>query len=140
MCRFNPETVLADWIETVSSCLDELQADRDDDSMSVNSGKMIEYAARKHLGILQDFYSDNGGASRFMSHTSCFCCLRELPEHPLICGHVLCTACVVSYAEPHDHGTYKLGFCPLHADDRSEPSLITLKPALAGVRVLCLDG
>jgi len=139
MCSFKPESAMAEWIQQVSSWLDQLQVDREH-NFSIANSTLIEYTTKAHRTILQHFYSNAGGASRFKSHTSCFCCLRELPEHPLLCGHVFCTACVLSYARPHGHGTYEFWYCPLHSDDSLEPSLITLKPALAGVRVLCLDG
>jgi hypothetical protein len=55
-------------------------------------------AAQLHLWRMNEFYSNLGDLSAYMNHAACLCCLREVPEHPLPCGHVLCTLCVRSFA------------------------------------------
>lgn len=92
------------------------------------------------------FYQRLGGASRFSSHSACFCCLREMAEHPLPCGHVLCSACIKHYGQKHTgiSGMFSLNSCPVHAhgdsDKFSAPWKVYFKPPLAGVRILSLDG
>ncbi|CAO2647539.1 Nn.00g084610.m01.CDS01 [Neocucurbitaria sp. VM-36] len=90
------------------------------------------------------FYQRLGGAQPFVSHTTCFCCLRELSEHPLPCGHVLCTPCIKSYGKQHKElsASYIMASCPLHDYDTvfTPPWPVYFKPPLAGVRILSLDG
>jgi hypothetical protein len=95
-----------------------------------------------HLQNMQDFYRRLGGAQSFNSHSTCFCCLREMPEHPLPCGHVLCRACVTDYGSTANSSSLiELDACPLHpgASFRS-PWKIKVKPDSAGIRILSLDG
>ncbi|EON62430.1 hypothetical protein W97_01652 [Coniosporium apollinis CBS 100218] len=102
-----------------------------------------EAAAHKlHLHRLNDFYGKFGSAYKVVSHSTCFCCLRELPEHALPCGHVLCTPCINSYGIAVDKYCISMWRCPLHTDDTvwKEPYLVRLKPPHAGVRILTLDG
>ncbi|KAK3934638.1 hypothetical protein QBC46DRAFT_347432 [Diplogelasinospora grovesii] len=111
-----------------------------------------------HQHNMHKFYEQVEGSLSYISHSICLCCLRELPEHPLQCGHVLCTACVKTYGdlearlEAHSrtgvlkqYGQVSLSKCPLHSPNKkgfevTEPRIITLKPDWAGVRLLCLDG
>lgn len=97
-----------------------------------------------HQANVNTFYRRVGGAQAYLSHSACFCCLREMAEHPLPCGHVLCTPCVKGFGKPHSHlaGSFTLASCPLHSSDTvfPVPWEAYFKPALAGVRVLSLDG
>ena len=95
-----------------------------------------------HARNMQTFYHNIGHASNFISHFTCFCCLREVPLHPLTCGHVLCTPCVRSYGLPRESGLTEISECPICLPGESSPqsSIIQFKPDLAGARVLCLDG
>ena len=76
------------------------------------------------------------------SQTACFCCLFEQADHPLPCGHVLCTACVTTYGHARSPYEIELSGCPI---DNEEPRrysswTIHLKPKAAGVRIMTLDG
>jgi hypothetical protein len=90
------------------------------------------------------FYQHLGGADKFVSHSVCFCCLREMTEHALPCGHVLCTRCVKGYGVPTERmpGMYVMASCPLHDNSAMFPAQwgVYFKPELAGVRILSLDG
>lgn len=92
------------------------------------------------------FYQGLGSAASFVSHATCFCCLMEVPEHPLPCGHVLCTQCVKSFGRCSSNKiVYRLDSCPLHPEDHFEdmlmrPCTIRFKPEYAGTRILSLDG
>lgn len=72
---------------------------------------------------------------------TCFCCLMDVPEHPLPCGHVLCTACIRAYGK-QAKSSIALVCCPLHRESTkwARPAIIKFKPVGAGVRVLSLDG
>ena len=99
-------------------------------------------AKRLHLCKMNEFYQNLGGADGFHSNQSCFSCLRDMPEHPLPCGHVICSPCVRNFGSPISRTAFSLAFCPLHQTDYvwGDCVQISLKPHLAGVRVLSLDG
>lgn len=87
---------------------------------------------------------DRGEAiSGFLSHATCFCCLLGAAEHPLPCGNVLCTQCILTYGERDgDDSNVDMRECPLEGSARkwNFPHRILLKPEFAGVRVMTLDG
>ena len=95
-----------------------------------------------HGKLTRAFFENIGNVSQFTSHVACFSCLRELPEHPLPCGHVLCTPCVEACGQRSDKSTILLSSCPLHGSGAQwiSPWEINIKPQYAGVRVLSLDG
>lgn len=94
-----------------------------------------------HLEYLNQFYEAIGPATSICSHATCFCCLMDVPEHPLPCGHVLCTACIKAYGKQTKY-IVALASCPLHVEATKwvRPASIRFKPAGAGIRVLSLDG
>ncbi|KAH8708474.1 hypothetical protein GQ44DRAFT_627959 [Phaeosphaeriaceae sp. PMI808] len=104
-----------------------------------------------HRTNVREFYHRLTGSLKFISHSACFCCLRHTPEHPLPCGHVLCTLCVKTYSELDlkrqgrqikDRNFIQLERCPLKSGliHFTEPWYLKFKPELAGVRILSLDG
>lgn len=102
-------------------------------------------AALLHRERLNDFYRGlgaEGGATAFVSHSACLSCLRELPECALPCGHVLCLPCMELYGTRTSRTCIEISRCPLHAGDviAEPPWMVAVKPARAGVRLLCLDG
>ena len=94
-----------------------------------------------HIEYLNQFYETVGPAAAIVSHATCFCCLMDVPEHPLPCGHVLCNACIKAYGK-EDRLSISLSCCPMHREATrwAIPAVIKFKPAGAGVRVLALDG
>lgn len=76
----------------------------------------------------------------FKSRRACSSCLAGLPEYPLSCGHVFCTACIREVGECHGVCFYAFGSCPLEQKPFGEPWLVSVKPPEAGVRILSLDG
>lgn len=99
-------------------------------------------ALRLHRQNIYDFYSGIGDPQDMVSHSTCFCCLMEVPEHPLPCGHVLCSACVQAYGKSTNKCIVEMAYCPLHMDQTRWSSVhqIKFKHKAAGTRVLCLDG
>ncbi|KAI0471495.1 hypothetical protein GGR56DRAFT_654355 [Xylariaceae sp. FL0804] len=103
----------------------------------------LQVAALLHQERLNQLFSNVlGCATDFVSYSACLCCLRELPECALPCGHNLCLSCVEIYGERTSRTTIEISRCPLHISDviASPPWVIPTKPAYAGARVLCLDG
>jgi hypothetical protein len=95
--------------------------------------------------VLRNFFHHLDGPKNFISHTACFSCLISPPEHPLPCGHVLCTPCVKAFGEARGRATFDMKYCPLHRKDEPEGQFdyrwpIVVKPRGAGIRVLALDG
>ena len=97
-----------------------------------------------HRGRMELFYSsfENHTAYDFRSLTTCYSCLMEVPQHPLQCGHTLCTACIRAFGCPNDRNSVLMDYCPLHArlTSNRRPWVVRFKPDYAGVRVLTLDG
>ncbi|KAH7392786.1 acyl transferase/acyl hydrolase/lysophospholipase [Pyrenochaeta sp. MPI-SDFR-AT-0127] len=102
---------------------------------------------RIHSDVMDRLYAITGSASDFLSHSTCFCCLMQAPQHILPCGHVLCANCVRSYGKTLIGGTTTksvlcLSCCPLHpgVTQWQPPFIVRFKPDQAGVRLLSLDG
>lgn len=132
------------WFQSLQQHLTAQQADSNAQLMQPLATTELTIVTRLHHAAMQLFYQKLGGAQRMIDHQSCLSCLRELAEHPLPCGHVLCTACVKGYGKPHPNivYAYAMASCPLHQRDTvfPVPWPIAFKPPLAGVRVLSLDG
>jgi predicted acylesterase/phospholipase RssA len=94
-----------------------------------------------HIEYINNFFEQVGPASSICSHATCFCCLMDVPEHALPCGHVICTACIKAYGK-QNKSSVSVACCPLHrlATKWATPAMIKFKPPGAGVRVLALDG
>lgn len=78
----------------------------------------------------------------YNSHSACFCCLFEPPEHALPCGHILCTPCIKDYGQLRSKTEVEIHGCPIESRvvHRYQTWRIHLKPETAGVRILTLDG
>jgi patatin-like phospholipase/acyl hydrolase/energy-coupling factor transporter ATP-binding protein EcfA2 len=129
-----------DIYAALAKLLEELQQ-----ATSDSSHLELEQAAHIHRdSVLKNFFNHLRGPKEFVSHTACFSCLVSIPEHPLPCGHVLCTPCVKAFGTPRGRTIIDMKYCPLHENDTkayfgfSWP--ISLKPPGAGVRILSLDG
>lgn len=139
---FQARLFQAEWLVSIKSHLQQIEARYDDMSHTYGHLSNAEVASLIHLDEINRFYHSVGGAVKFVSHETCFSCLRELPDHPLPCGHVLCNACVLAYGKKTAPTRIEIETCPLHSgqDTWEPPWHIKVKPALAGVRILCLDG
>ena len=137
---FHYHKELGQWIQSLEQALQKIESAKDTSRPMLNAENVIP---KLHVDNLQTFYSNIGSANNFRSHCTCFCCLREVPLHPLTCGHVLCTPCVRSYGTSKDTELIEVSQCPICLPEERQSYLSTtiqFKPKLAGVRVLCLDG
>lgn len=130
------------WIDDLRWNLDVIQKDLQFRMSLQPQSDEQEIAFKLHRDKMDSFYTTISGAKNFMSNSTCFSCLRGLPEHPMPCGHVLCTVCVKSYGHKSDKTIVQLSSCPLHTHETQwqPPWKISIKPQYAGVRVLSLDG
>ncbi|KAI9778775.1 MAG: hypothetical protein M1839_007865 [Geoglossum umbratile] len=132
------------WVELIKKklaiCQTRLEQKRH--IADVSQIKILEAqdAFQLHLQELRGFFLRR--ASKYISMATCYCCLMNVPQHPLPCGHVLCTTCVKSYGEPLKYSSIGISSCPLHPEETRSLQrwAITFKPEFAGVRVLSLDG
>ncbi|KAI0863768.1 hypothetical protein F4860DRAFT_521823 [Xylaria cubensis] len=89
-------------------------------------------------------HSDETAHTRnyLINNTACFCCLFGQAEHCLPCGHIICIDCVNTYGYPRAANGIELSECPFlcHDDMWTASCLIHIKPKLAGVRLITLDG
>ncbi|KAM0713999.1 hypothetical protein Q7P37_010963 [Cladosporium fusiforme] len=94
--------------------------------------------------VLPPFFehASRGDVRAFVSHTVCFSCLIQAPEHALPCGHIICTSCLKTHGRTHLDHYVEISACPLERSDKRfrSPWKVYLKPASCGVRVLALDG
>jgi hypothetical protein len=103
----------------------------------------VKAATNQHKPkILRPFFShvlEGNETYEFSSHTVCLCCLLDVPEHSLPCGHVLCTRCLRAYGTVTKEHNVEFLKCPIDGKVL-DCALFRLKPDDCGVRILTLDG
>jgi hypothetical protein len=135
-----------EWYNNIRHNLERIQQDVYRETFHLNYTSEADAAARVHQAVMNEFYQNigDGDASKFVSHSTCFSCLRELPEHALPCGHVLCNPCTKAYGTQPEKTIVRLDSCPLHVSDTQFlagfPWKIVTKPLYSGTRILSLDG
>lgn len=135
-----------EWVEQLQS--DIVRLHRIFTDLIENEAQTRERASKSeerlafeiHVDHLDQFYRSIVPASWVRSHSSCFCCLMDVPQHVLRCGHALCDRCVRVYASAHAM-VVRIHWCPLHPSEPhwTHPTVIRYKPRDAGVRILSLD-
>jgi hypothetical protein len=140
----HPETFTPEWTSQIRRSLEAIEAAMSKLRQALPHQTELTTASLMHRERLDDFYRVLGGAAAFSSHSACLSCLRELPECALPCGHVLCLPCLKLYGTRTTaaRACVEISRCPLHSADviAEPPWVVAVKPARAGVRVLCLDG
>ena len=144
MSRWNYETLHEEFINNSYYRLEEL-LERLKRNKAPGDDEMQVAADIHRDDVMTWFYSHvagDGKSQGYVSHSVCFCCLSEPPEHSLPCGHVLCTPCVKTYGWHHSKTEVDMQKCPLdiRAARAYQPWRIHFKPESAGVRILTLDG
>ncbi|KAI0005731.1 FabD/lysophospholipase-like protein [Xylariaceae sp. FL0662B] len=140
---FNPITFQLVWQQLLKTCLSQIQSSSFRLGQEYPDKTELQIASLLHQERLNELYSNIlGTATDFISYSACLCCLRELPECALPCGHVLCLPCIEIYGSRTSKTTIEISRCPLHVRDiiASPPWVIMTKPRYAGTRVLSLDG
>ncbi len=137
---FSSETFIDEWCDELFRTSEEIERQMQARMLTAPDAEK-SIMAELHLHSMDGFYRSVGGAGNFVSHSACFCCLREISQHPLPCGHVLCTPCVKDYGSSTENAV-SLAYCPFHPHDQTfvPPWKVHLKPELAGARILSLDG
>lgn len=132
----NSESFGSNWITGIGRTIENVDRYLQDTSLGERTS-----IPRNHQAIMESFYGDHGPAERLMSHSTCLCCLANVPTNPLPCGHVLCLQCAQGFGTRRDNGLLEIRCCPLHPRETNwtEPISIKFKPQEAGVRVLCLE-
>lgn len=98
------------WNLRLECAINSIQMSGDDAEPSLKVKKSL---ATLHLQNIKTFYEKIGSATNFQSHCTCFCCLREVPVHPLACGHILCSPCACSYGVPKGREFMEMLSCPI---------------------------
>lgn len=138
---FDPRLFKDEWFEMIRGELQNIEGDLDNMRNPSRPVTFLDLMSNLHLRIVRKFYNTVGDARHFFSHEACFSCLRELPEHAMPCGHILCNPCVMSFGQKITPVLVEMTRCPLHADTLFEPAWqVKIKPRYAGTRVLSLDG
>jgi hypothetical protein len=141
--NFTFETYYEDWIDYLRQDVETAQAALEKDRTLAEQDTPDEkLVLRLHSTQLADFFNLIGSAQNLRSHTACFSCFMEMPQHVLPCSHVLCTSCVKGYGVRVSKFDYAIQSCPLHPEQTAwkSPFIIKFKPDFAGVRLLSLDG
>ena len=138
---FTWESFASEWSDLLQSHLTDFQ-NKVQTVMTVTLSHELEAITDLHSHNVNQFFQRLGGASKFVSHSTCFCCLRDLAEHPLPCGHILCSVCIRHYGKkiPKVEELFEIDECPLHDGKFSKPWQVYFKPPSAGVRILSFDG
>lgn len=139
----DPVEFIPVWQQLIRASLLQLQSSAFRLGQEFPDKTELHVAALLHRERLNEQYTNIlGSATDFVSYSACLCCLRELPECALPCGHVLCLPCIQIYGTRTSRTTIEISRCPLHVRDviANPPWVINVKPPHAGVRILCLDG
>jgi hypothetical protein len=126
--------MIRDYLVEIEASVREVRAE----TATLASREKVAYDL--HRQNLWRFFGND--PERIDSYHSCWGCLMEPPQHPLPCGHMLCTFCVQMLGHVTDKNTVTVDLCPFEskASRIISPCSIRFKPDFAGIRILSLDG
>jgi hypothetical protein len=141
------DTFAQEWMDQLRDAVDGLHRKFSQTlDQSARASEHIESSEERiafavHVNHLDRFYKSIGPATWVRSNSTCYCCLMDVPQHALPCGHALCDMCARACGDLKQT-TLLVTWCPLHPDVTrwAQPKVIKYKPREAGVRVLALDG
>ncbi|KAI1204747.1 uncharacterized protein F4807DRAFT_446063 [Annulohypoxylon truncatum] len=135
------EDFLAELEGIIGKRLEDLMKSFSTNEMRQRSDS-ISRASEIHQQNVNKFYGEMEGIDHCISHSACLWCLDQIPEHPLPCGHVICSSCLMAVAKPLGRGGFFwLESCPLASHKSWEkPWIGVIKPNQAGIRMMSLDG
>ena len=81
---------MADLESHIQGLQNQLQSERDQGNPDTPDDIFV---LRQHSALMDRFYREMGPACDFRSHLTCVCCFMGTAQHPLPCGHVMCTSC-----------------------------------------------
>jgi hypothetical protein len=87
---FDFDNYADEWINNIQQELGNIQREVYSTTFLRESLTEAEAAAKVHRRIMNGFYQNVGEVFQFVSHSTCFSCLRELPEHPLPSLYPMC--------------------------------------------------
>lgn len=130
------------WIQHLKQAISQLQMDfcyrREQADSSIPDR---DIAWDLHLWSVNDFYGNmQVPIEQLRSHATCLCCLTDVPQYSLPCGHVLCARCARAFGTEYGL-SLTLDCCPMHSTDApwEEQMTYNLKSQEAGVCTLSLD-
>lgn len=138
-----------DWLCQLEAAVGDLQRAFSQD-LNLNRSILVSQQSERseediafaiHIDRLDRFYRAIGPATWVRSHSTCYCCLMNVPQHALPCGHALCDRCARACGDLKQ-STLLMTWCPLHRNTArwAQPKVVKYKPREASVRVLALDG
>lgn len=142
---FSMDVLRSFFQESIHSALQKSLERLENECRDRNDGKSEEQVAAEihRVKTIDSFYKKfRCKEDSLFTNTSCLVCLMYTPEHRLPCGHVLCTSCLQAFGNPEQDVIITISSCPMphrriYWNDRWP---IPVKPALAGTRILSLDG
>ncbi len=148
--QFTPNEYRREFRDNVYCCLVKLldKLEKELRSKEDASERLAASSIHKDV-VLAGFFrcvdppDRRGSAGPLTSQSACFCCLLEAGQHPLPCGHLLCTECVMAFGKL-DSNTSAVWMkeCPIGVDAcplTFFPAQIRIKPRSSGVRIMTLD-
>jgi len=151
---FTLDEYCKEFLDNVYCCLvkflDQLERELRVSTQEGTSEQLVASLIHRNM-VLAGFFrcvdppEDRGLAEPLTSHSACFCCLLGTGQHPLPCGHLLCTECVMTFGRL-DSATsaVRMDECPIGGDAccllMQFPTQIRMKPRASGARTLSLDG
>lgn len=79
--NFTWETFADDWLRLLQEWLSQFQRKVGEQMVYNPNAAELLLASNLHHTNVNAFYQRLGGAQQFVSHSACFCCLREMAEH-----------------------------------------------------------
>lgn len=137
-CDFDVEQSRKNWLKLIYDDLLLLDTEIDEAhtkaKFSASDRRKITYEMHR-MRLTTAFANKVGGLS---GNYTCYACLMEIAQHPLPCGHMLCTECVKMLGIQTDKNTFTVEKCPF--DRKKSICSIRFKPNFAGIRTMSLDG